>query len=101
MEKKKTNISIYIYFLLIIIVGTLTVYKIIKNHESKLYNVLYSEIEYKAKKCYLDNNCEENITLKELYEKKYLDILYDPISKEEINKNMKISITKDKVIINK
>ena len=101
MEKKKTNISTYIYLLLIILVGSLTVYKIIKNHESKMYDVLYSEIEYKAKRCYLEKKCEENITLSQLYEKKYLDIKYDPISKEELSKDMKITIKEDKVIIDK
>ena len=101
MEKKKSSISSIIYLLLIIIVSSLTVYKIIKNHQEKLYNVLYSEIEYKARKCYLDKMCEKTITLPELYDKNYLEIIYDPISKEEIKRDLKISIEDNKVIIEK
>lgn len=101
MVKKKNNIALIIYLILILTLCFFTIYKLIKNHESKLYNVLYSEIEYKAKKCYLEKKCEENIVLSELYEKKYLNTMYDPISKEELNKNIKITIKKDKVEINK
>ena len=101
MEKKKNNIIIIIYLILLLILCTFTIYKIIKNHESKLYNVLYSKIEYNAKKCYLDKKCKDTITLNDLYEKKYLDILYDPISKEELNKDIKIKYIDNRVIIDK
>ena len=101
MEKRKTNISFVIYCLLLIILSVFTIYKINKNHEKKLYNVLYSEIEYKAKKCYLDKVCSDSFTLSFLYEKEYLDTMYDPISKEELDKKLKINIKKNKVIIEK
>ncbi len=78
-----------------------TIYKLNKNHENKLYNVLYSKIEYASKECYLKKDCENEFTLKYLYDKKYLEIMYDPISKEELDKNTKIKIEKDKVIIEK
>lgn len=102
MEKKtnKLNKIILIIFLIILIsLIVFTIYKLNKRHEDKLYDVLYSEIKYEAKQCYLKKECESNITLKELYEKKYLKILYDPITKEELNIDMKITIKGDKVEI--
>ena len=57
----------------------MTIYKINKKHEEKLYNVLYSEIKYAANKCCLEDKCEKNIKLRELYEKNSICIrsLYD------------------------
>ena len=101
MEKKKSNYILIIYILLIVVVCIFTVYKIRKNHIKKQYDVLYSEIEYKSKKCYLDKVCDKSFTLSYLYEKNYLKTMYDPISKEELNKDIKISIKKNKVIIEK
>lgn len=100
MEKKNNKSKKILTILLIIIMGIvliLTAYKLNKKHEDKLYNVLYSEIKYQANQCFLKKECESNITLNELYEKKYLSIQYDPITKEELNKDIKI-IIKDKKI---
>lgn len=100
MEKKKSNklITITVLSLLIIII-IFTIYKINKNHEEKLYNVLYSKIKYASKKCYLEEKCKNEITLKELYDNKYLEIQYDPISKEELDSNTIIKIKNDKITI--
>ena len=96
MVKKFSKISIII---LLITLCILTIYKLNKKHEETLYHVLYSDIEYRAKRCFLEGNCEEKITLNELYEKKYLSVQYDPISKEEIDKKLEIIIKDDKVEI--
>ena len=96
MVKKITIISLIIILIVLI---SLTGYKLNKRHEDRLYNVLYSEIKYQAKKCFLDKKCENNITLDELYEKKYLEIKYDPISKEELDKNIKIKVSNEKIEI--
>ena len=96
--EKKNNKHKFLTIILLIIIGIvliLTTYKLNKKHEDKLYNVLYSEIKYQANQCFLKKECESNITLNELYEKKYLSIQYDPITKEELNKDIKI-IIKDK-----
>lgn len=95
------KISSIIIIILSIILIALTIYKLNKKHEDKLYNVLYSEIEYQANRCYLEGNCGTNITLEELYEKKYLSTQYDPITKEELNKKTKIKITNEKIEIDK
>ena len=102
MEKKKINKILLIMFSVVLLILILsTIYKINKNHEDKLYSVLYSKIEYQANKCYLENFCDKEIVLKDLYEKKYLEILYDPISKEKLDENIKIKNNKNKIIIDK
>ena len=101
MEQKKNNITIIIYLMLILTIIVFIIYKIIKTHEDRLYTVLYSEIEYKAKRCYLDKECDNTFTLSDLYEKKYLNIMYDPISKEELNRDLVIRINNNKVEFDK
>ena len=102
MEKKKTNkIHTIIILLLLITIIIFTIYKLNKNHEEKLYNVMYKKIEYNSYKCYLDKKCNDSFTLEDLYENKYLDTMYDPITKEELDENIKINIKDNKVIINK
>lgn len=96
MVKKVRNICIIIILIVLVI---MTIYKLNKRHEDKLYDVLYSEIKYQARKCYLKSDCKKNITLNELYEKKYLTIQYDPISKEELDKDLKIKIKGEKIEI--
>ena len=102
MEKKKSKINKFItiiFLILLSIVIAFTIYKLNKKHEEKLYNVLYSEIKYQANQCLLKKECENNITIKELYEKKYLETKYDPITKEELNKEIKIIIKNEKIEI--
>lgn len=96
MVKKVSKVCVIILFLILI---SLTVYKLNKRHEDKLYNVLYSEIKYQAERCYLENKCESNIVLSELYDKKYLSTQYDPISKEELSKDIKIVVKNESVEI--
>lgn len=96
MVRKISNILIIIMLICLI---SLTIYKLNKRHENKLYDVLYSKIEYQAKKCFLDKKCENNITLEELYTKEYLEVQYDPISKEELNPKTEIKIKDEKIEI--
>lgn len=96
MVKKIINIFIIIIGLA---VSIMTIYKINMRHEEKLYEVLYEEIKFQAKKCFLEKKCEDNITLFELYNKGYLSVQYDPISKEELDKDLKISIKDNKAVI--
>ena len=93
------KINAFIILVLILLVFGSTIYKVIKRHNERLYEVLYSKIEYQAKKCFLEEKCEKEIILNDLYNKGYLEIQYDPISKEELNKNIKIEITGEEVII--
>ncbi len=82
---KITIISSVIIIILILAIPT--TYKVIKIHNQNLYKVVEDKIIEKAKECYYDKKCvNEKITLEELYEYKYLDIVSDPITKEEYNK---------------
>ena len=99
MEKNKIK-----YFIPIIIIAVLlfiTAYKITKNREEKLYDVLYGKIEYAAKTCYLDKECEGKIVLQDLYDKNYIDIQYDPVTKEILDNKKSIELKDDKVVIEK
>lgn len=90
--------SIIVVILVFVIIG-MTMYKMNKQHEDKLYNVLYSEIKYAANRCFLEEKCSKDIILSELYEKKYLKTKYDPISKEELSKDLKIFIKDNSIKI--
>ena len=98
MEKNKLWIFIPIIVIIVLLIGTF--YKINKNREEKLYDALYGKIEYEAKKCYLNKDCVNTITLQDLYDKKYLEIQYDPITKELLDSKIKIEYKEDKIIIN-
>lgn len=99
MEKNK--IKFFIPIILMFVILIITSYKIVKNREDKLYQTLDGKIEFAFKKCYLKGDCEEKTTLEELYNLNYLEILYDPVTKEMLDKNIIIEYKEDKVIINK
>lgn len=95
----KKIIRFIICLVILIIVGT-TVYKLVDRHNNRLYEVMYSKIKERAKKCNLEEKCTDNIKLYELYEKGYIEVQYDPISKEELNKDLEIIITEEEIKIN-
>lgn len=83
---KITIIGTIIIILLIISIPT--IYKVIKNHNDNLYQVVEEEIIGAAKKCYYEEVClNEKILLKELYDLEYLNSVSDPITKEHYNEN--------------
>jgi len=99
MEKNKYKI--FIPLIIIIVLLGITIYKIIESREEKLYNVLYGEIEYQARQCFLNGDCNESTTLEELYKLKYLETQYDPVTKEILDSKIKIEYKDEKIIINK
>lgn len=88
MEKKKNKVLLYILIIFILTIFIIAGYKNLKNHRDKEYQVLYSEILEKAKECYQKNECTDKISLKDLYDKNFLDYKYDPISKEKLDDNL-------------
>mgnify|MGYP000117505429 FL=1 len=73
-----------------------TIYKVSKNHNDNLTKVAEDKIIASAKKCYYEGKCSDNkIYLKELYDKKYLDKISNPITKEYYNENSYIEIKND------
>lgn len=88
MTTNKRTVIITIIIIIILIVVP-TTYKVFKNHNDNLYKVVFAKITNSAKKCYLEDKClEDKISLKTLYELKYLnEKVSDPISKEIYNEN--------------
>ena len=73
---------------IILLLTVPTFYKIIKNHNDNLYRVVEGKIISRAEQCFYDEKCSENeITLKELYEKDYLEEISNPVTKEYYNEN--------------
>ena len=98
---EKSRIKIFIPLIIIVIILGITIYKIIKNREEKLYNALYGEIEYQAKQCFLKKECSDTTTLKELYTLNYLETKYDPVTKEILDENIEITYKDEKITITK
>lgn len=88
----KNKIVIYTTIIaLILIIGCPTIYKVIKNHNNKLYTITEKRIIEAAKKCWDENKCTNTeITLKELYEKEYLTKQADPVTKKYYSETSKI-----------
>ncbi len=88
---KITIIGSIIVIVLILIIPT--TYKVIKNHQNRLYEVVEKKIVEAAKKCYYEEKCvSEQITLKELYDLDYLEQISNPITKEYYNESSYIDI---------
>ena len=101
MESKINNFSIIsvtsIIIFLIIIIASIS--KISDNHNEKLLYSMQTNVEYYAKRCYLENNCTGEITLKNLYEKEYLSEVVNPVTKEILDENIKINYIDNKIVI--
>ena len=82
---------------LIIIIASIAY--ISDKHRERLIYAMESKIEYFAKRCYLENNCTGEITLNDLYEKKYLEEVVNPVTKEILDKDMKINYVDDEIKI--
>ena len=104
-EKKKSKISNYSLIGLTIIgiiafLGVNAYLRIKDEYEEKLTYALKTKIEYYAKRCYLEDKCTRSITVKELYEKKYITTdLVDPITNEVIDPNTQIYINNNKATV--
>ena len=85
MNRNKVIINITIVAIILIILIP-TVYNIIKKHNDRLIKGTENRIEEAAKDCYLKDICKDNkITLKVLYDNKYLEKESNPITKEYYN----------------
>ncbi len=83
-------------FTIIIVVGLLigvTTYKVVDDHNKKVLLVQEKYIIEKAKDCINQKKCSnDTITLKELYEKNYLDKQVNKVTKEFYNENSYVEI---------
>ena len=75
-----------------------TIYKIHENHNEKLLLVVENEFHYYAKECYLNDECTSTVTLKELYEKGYLEEkLTNPINKKYYDEESSINLDTNEI----
>ncbi len=85
--------------ILTVLVITTSTVKLTKLHEERLIYSMKSNIEYYAKRCYLEEKCKGDVTLNTLYENQYLKEMHHPVTKEILNKEMKIQFVNNKVEI--
>lgn len=101
MENKinKWCISITIILVSGLICGV-TTYKIISYHNEKVNLVESKYIIETAKKCINEHKCKDNtnITLKELYDLKYLDKQVNGITKEYYNESSYVKYSNNEYI---
>ena len=95
--EKKINMWYLLIIFFIVIIG-FAAYKNLSNHHEKEYLVVNNRILESADECYLKKDCEGKITLSTLYDKKYLDVQIDPVTKEDINKDLCIEYKNNKAI---
>lgn len=80
MNKKVIILTIAVIVGMIVIP---TIYKIHENHNDKLIQVVEKEFSYYAKKCFLNDECGNIVTLKNLYDSGYInERLSNPITKK-------------------
>ena len=99
---KTSNFTIFIVVLtlLIVFVTIVTTMELTKRHEETLIYSMQTKVEYYAKRCYLENNCKDITTLKDLYDRKYIDeVVVHPVSKEIIDETTTIEFKDNKIII--
>lgn len=90
MNKKVITLTVAIIAGMIIIP---TIYKIHTNHNEKLLLVVEKEFSYYAKQCYLNDECANTVTLKELYDLEYLEEkLTNPINKKYYDESSSINL---------
>lgn len=97
MEKIKLNHIIIFIIIVSVTLLLISAYKAEKKHEEKLMLVINNKIKEAAKECYLKKECTEKITLQNLYDKKYLEELINPITKEVMDKDICIEYLDEKI----
>lgn len=90
----KNKIIFYLTLIAILLIIALpTTYKVIKKHQDRLLKITIKQIEETAKDCYYNSSCIENeITLKELYEKTDLPRMSNPITKMVYSESSYVSV---------
>ena len=97
MGKIKVNYLIYLFIGISILIISVSVYKAEKKHKERLMYVINTKIKEAAKLCYLKEDGKDEITLQDLYDKKYLEELVNPVTKEIIDSSMCISYVDEEV----
>lgn len=93
---KTVTLTIFIILGMIILP---TIYKVVKDHNDKLYLVSENEFYFQANRCFKSDICTDNkVTLKELYDNKYIEEeLYNPVSKKYYSDESFVLIDKKEI----
>ena len=84
--------------IIVTMIWSLTTFKVLINHHSKLHLVTDKRITEAAFKCVNEHNCDNYpVTLKQLYDNKYLTNEINPVTKEYYNENSYVTIKEDKL----
>ena len=95
MNKKVIIITIAVIAGMIIIP---TIYKVHMEHNEHLLEVVENEFHYYAKECFLNDECTNTVTLKELYDKGYMEEkLTNPINKKYYDEESNINLDTNEV----
>ncbi|MDD2505114.1 MAG: hypothetical protein PHF21_02440 [Bacilli bacterium] len=97
MEKIKLRYILYFIGIFSTLILGISAYKAEKKHEERLYHVLHSKIKETAKECYLEKKCDKTIILQDLYDKEYLEELFDPVTKEKLDPNLCLEYKNEEV----
>ena len=91
------KITIYVTIVaIILIIACPTFLKVLNENHRKLYIVSNKLITEAAERCYYQKKCDSKIiTLKQLYELKYLEEVIDPVSKEVYNSDSYVEIKEE------
>ena len=94
----KWIISATIIIILGLIIGV-TSFKVVSNHNDKLLLVKEKYIIETAKKCKIEKKCNnDTITLKELYDLKYLEKEVNPVTKEYYSEDAYVTLNNNEYI---
>ena len=90
MEKNKMfTIIIWSITGLLLIIIFVAAYKVIETNRENSLRVMNQKIKEAARLCYLREECEDQITLKDLYDKEYLpELVINPVTREYLDEDM-------------
>ncbi len=99
----KNKILIYATMLIIILtIAIPSTYKVIKKHNDRMLTYTTKKIIEAAKDCYYNESCVENeITLKEIYEKTSLNTMSNPITKKIYSEESYVDVERNFTFIEK
>lgn len=86
--------------IIVLMIGIPTFINVKKDHEEKLLKVTELRIKNAAKKCYLEGVCkDEKVTLSYLYEKDYLEVQTNPVTKKYYAETSTITYKDKKIVL--
>lgn len=93
MNKRIAEVT---FLIIVISIAGLTAYKVMKQHNDNLLKVSEKYIIERAKKCFLEEKCPDNVvTLRNLYEMGYMERQVNQVTKEYYNEESFVTKEED------